>query len=196
MSGAMLRFATEGDLFEFLSKVNYDEGIEADFSGYDQRGCPVFVWLVEEGGDSVHARAASLDMDRPEAPALVEGDLDGLAYPVSLTDRADRPKPEMVGDGCECWVTPENTWLSAASLGYGSGYEPGSQVEYNPDCPQHGTGPTEDEVLDSIAACTNPVTRLPKWLQAPALGRDFRPIHAMVVEAIRERYHLVPKEES
>jgi len=44
---------------------------------------------------------------------------------------------EVWGDGCECWVTPERYWLSAASCGYGGGYEPGSQVEWNPDCPKH-----------------------------------------------------------
>lgn len=38
---------------------------------------------------------------------------------------------------CECFVTPEDQWLSAASCGYGSGYEPGSQLEWNPDCPIH-----------------------------------------------------------
>lgn len=40
-------------------------------------------------------------------------------------------------DGCECFWTPPETWLSAASCGYGSGYEPGSQMEWNPDCPAH-----------------------------------------------------------
>ena len=38
---------------------------------------------------------------------------------------------------CACFVTPESMWLSAASCGYGSGYEPGSQMEWNPDCPVH-----------------------------------------------------------
>jgi len=38
---------------------------------------------------------------------------------------------------CECYWTPPETWLSAASCGYGSGYEPGSQMEWNPDCPAH-----------------------------------------------------------
>ncbi len=40
-------------------------------------------------------------------------------------------------DMCECFWTPPETWLSAASCGYGSGYEPGSQMEWNPDCPAH-----------------------------------------------------------
>lgn len=38
---------------------------------------------------------------------------------------------------CICEMTPEHMWLSAASCGYGSGYEPGSQWEWNPDCPAH-----------------------------------------------------------
>lgn len=46
-------------------------------------------------------------------------------------------EPEIVGDGCECWVTPEHMWTT-----YGSAVEPGSQVEYNPRCPKHGEKPT------------------------------------------------------
>lgn len=38
---------------------------------------------------------------------------------------------------CICPYTPESTWLSAASCGYGSGYEPGSMQEWDPDCPMH-----------------------------------------------------------
>lgn len=38
---------------------------------------------------------------------------------------------------CECFWTPPEMWLSAASCGYGGGYEPGSQQEWNPDCPVH-----------------------------------------------------------
>lgn len=37
---------------------------------------------------------------------------------------------------CPC-RTPESTWLSAASCGYGSGYEPGSQFDWDPACPWH-----------------------------------------------------------
>lgn len=44
---------------------------------------------------------------------------------------------------CACPHTPDNTWLSAASCGYGSGYEPGSMQEFNPDCPVHGHAATE-----------------------------------------------------
>lgn len=51
-------------------------------------------------------------------------------------------EPEVWGDGCECWVTPEKYWVSAFSCGYGSGYEPGSQIEYNPECPKHGDSTT------------------------------------------------------
>jgi hypothetical protein len=42
---------------------------------------------------------------------------------------------------CLCFWTPEETWLSAASCGYGGGYEPGSQMEWNPDCPAHPPTP-------------------------------------------------------
>jgi len=39
---------------------------------------------------------------------------------------------------CSCPYTDSSTWLSAASCGYGSGYEPGSMQENDPDCPEHG----------------------------------------------------------
>ena len=35
--------------------------------------------------------------------------------------------------GCECGITPEHTWTT-----YGDSVEPGSQLEWNPDCPKHG----------------------------------------------------------
>ena len=44
-------------------------------------------------------------------------------------------QPETWGGGCECWVTPEKYWFR-----YGSAVEPGSQIEYNPECPMHGGG--------------------------------------------------------
>lgn len=50
-------------------------------------------------------------------------------------------EPEIVGDGCECWVTPEHMWTT-----YGSAIEPGSQVENNPRCPKHGEKPTSATV--------------------------------------------------
>lgn len=41
--------------------------------------------------------------------------------------------PNPVGEPvCICWVTPESTWTR-----YGSSVEPGSQLEPNPDCPEH-----------------------------------------------------------
>jgi hypothetical protein len=46
--------------------------------------------------------------------------------------------PEQWGDGCECWVTPESMWFH-----YGSAIEPGSQVEWNPECPKHPPRDTE-----------------------------------------------------
>jgi len=45
---------------------------------------------------------------------------------------------------CICPYTPPETWLSAASCGYGSGYEPGSMQEWNPDCPAHPPTPMCD----------------------------------------------------
>lgn len=33
---------------------------------------------------------------------------------------------------CTCWVTDESTWTR-----YGDAVEPGSQMEPNPDCPEH-----------------------------------------------------------
>ncbi len=56
---------------------------------------------------------------------------------------------------CTCWMTPPHMWLSAASCGYGSGYEPGSMWEWNPDCLAHP--PSEPQ------ATTTPV---------PAAARD------------------------
>jgi len=50
-------------------------------------------------------------------------------------------EPEIVGDGCECWVTPEHMWTTH----YGA-VEPGSQVEYNSRCPKHGEKPTSATV--------------------------------------------------
>jgi dCMP deaminase len=41
--------------------------------------------------------------------------------------------PEVWGNGCECWVTPEHLWTTH----YGA-VEPGSQLEFNPECPKHG----------------------------------------------------------
>ena len=49
-----------------------------------------------------------------------------------MADTAENDAPE-----CECPWTDPSTWLSAASCGYGGGYEPGSQREWNPDCPAH-----------------------------------------------------------
>lgn len=43
------------------------------------------------------------------------------------------PEPEVWGHGCECWVTPESMWTTH----YGA-VEPGSTIEYNPECPEHG----------------------------------------------------------
>lgn len=42
---------------------------------------------------------------------------------------------------CICFVTPERTWFR-----YGSAVEPGSQMEWNPECPVHP--PTNDPCQD------------------------------------------------
>lgn len=53
----------------------------------------------------------------------------------ALIEPSDR-EPEKVGDGCECWVAPERMWTTH----YGA-VEPGSQIEFNPECPKCGTAP-------------------------------------------------------
>lgn len=49
-----------------------------------------------------------------------------------------------VTPACTCPYTPPEMWLSAASCGYGSGYEPGSMQEWDPDCPVHPAGDVWD----------------------------------------------------
>jgi hypothetical protein len=53
-----------------------------------------------------------------------------------------------VAPDCTCPYTPSEMWLSAASCGYGSGYEPGSMQEWDPDCPAH----PRTEVWDACVA--------------------------------------------
>ena len=62
-------------------------------------------------------------------------------------------EPEIVGDGCECWVTPEHMWMTH----YGA-VEPGSQVENNPRCPKHGEKPTTATVTLYCPDCGEAVT--------------------------------------
>ena len=60
-------------------------------------------------------------------PEYSEGDL-RLIYRALVAQRAESTPPadeqEIVGDGCECWVTPEHMWTT-----YGSAVEPGSLPE-------------------------------------------------------------------
>ena len=79
------------------------------------------------------------------------GQGDPTAQRAESTPPAD--EPEIVGDGCECWVTPEHTWTT-----YGSAVEPGSQVEYNPRCPKHGEKPTSATVTLPCPDCGEAVT--------------------------------------
>ena len=62
-------------------------------------------------------------------------------------------EPEIVGDGCACWVTPEHTWTT-----YGSAVEPGSQSEYNPRCPKHGEKPTSATITLYCPDCGEAIT--------------------------------------
>ena len=55
-----------------------------------------------------------------------------------VTRPTDCHPETIVGGGCECWVTPESTWTTH----YGA-VEPASQVQWNPDCPQHCPEPPE-----------------------------------------------------
>ena len=57
----------------------------------------------------------------------------GKATLITQHEREQQPKAEVWGDGCECWVVPAHLWTTH----YGA-VEPGSMVEYNPECPEHG----------------------------------------------------------
>lgn len=46
--------------------------------------------------------------------------------------RARETLEKSVQSVCICWVTDESTWTR-----YGSAVEPGSQMEPNPECPEH-----------------------------------------------------------
>ena len=89
-------------------------------------------------------------------PEYSEGDL-RLIYRALVAQRAESTPPadeqEIVGDGCECWVTPEHMWTT-----YGSAVEPGSQVEPNPRCPKHGEKPTSATVTLPCPDCGEPIT--------------------------------------
>tara|TARA_Y100000593_G_scaffold22699_1_gene45201 strand:+ start:410 stop:625 length:216 start_codon:yes stop_codon:yes gene_type:complete len=47
--------------------------------------------------------------------------------------------------GCECFVRDPSTWFY-----YVSAVEPGSQLEWNPDCPVHGDTPIERETAHAL----------------------------------------------
>lgn len=48
------------------------------------------------------------------------------------TEGVEQGHRPVVGDGCQCFVTPESQWTTH----YGA-VEPGSQVEQNPQCREH-----------------------------------------------------------
>lgn len=88
---------------------------------------------------------------------------------------------------CECYWTPEDQWLSAASCGYGSGYEPGSQREWNPDCPAHPpTTPTGDGTLGTVdqPETTSTGTDRPRARRAYRKPYNLRLDTAVVAEAM------------
>ena len=70
---------------------------------------------------------------------------------------------------CECFWTDPSTWLSAASCGYGGGYEPGSQREWSPDCLAHPAdrGP----LYCAVVACGRP-QGTPHVADCPYFGQD------------------------
>ena len=80
------------------------------------------------------------------------GQGDPTAQRAESTPPAD--EPEIVGDGCECWVTPEHMWTTH----YGA-VEPGSQVEKNPRCPKHGDKPTSATVTLYCPDCGGEIAR-------------------------------------
>ena len=88
----------------------------------------------------VVVRAAKAQADQRAHRAAK--DLD--AQRAESTPPAD--EQEIVGDGCECWVTPEHMWTT-----YGSAVEPGSQVENNPRCPKHGEAHTDPANTATVA---------------------------------------------
>ena len=85
-------------------------------------------WLEESEGSCGFSRRVAIRAAKAIAAQRAES-----------TPPAD--EPETVGDGCECWVTPEHMWTTH----YGA-VEPGSQVQYNPRCPKHGEKPTSATV--------------------------------------------------
>lgn len=69
---------------------------------------------------------------------------DGVLSAILIVDRLIPGKDgEAMGDWCTCFVTPEHTWFY-----YGSAVEPGSQMEPNPECPEHFPL-TNKEVVES-----------------------------------------------
>lgn len=104
----------------------------------------------------------------PAETALLRVGCASIARQVGQGDQT-ADEQEIVGDGCECWVTPEHTWTTH----YGA-VEPGSQVEYNPRCPKHDEKPTSATVtlFCPVEGCGEPVE---VWVQLCALKniRDF-----------------------
>lgn len=89
-----------------------------------------FHQFVQDRADSL-AEAVGWVLDLVPHPIQAAMKAYDDAHEIEDEDR----KPEVWGGGCECWVTPEHLWTTH----YGA-VEPGSQLEFNPDCPKHGKG--------------------------------------------------------
>jgi len=100
-----------------------------------------YLTVTKDNGDE-HTHVAVMAVDdyadggvdvSPDAlPALVAALAAHLTVDARRALTRDLAAQDQYGDGCECWVTPESEWFH-----YGSAVEPGSQVEFNPDCPKH-----------------------------------------------------------
>ena len=80
----------------------------------------------------------------------------------------------MTAYGCTCPWTPEDTWLSGASRGHGGGYEPGSQQEFDPGCPEHGDSSTATVALCPECGVERPVVEMHYERSPGVRGNNFR----------------------
>lgn len=119
--------------------------------------------LGPDTGDSEEDFVAGWQRDFPECS---EDDMRLIHRAIAAKRAESAPpadEPEIVGDGCECWVTPEHMWTT-----YGSAAEPGSQVEKNPRCPKHGEKPTNATVTLPCPDCGEAITRTAQvWTGSP-----------------------------
>lgn len=125
--------------------------------------------LVDEAGRYARATVAPIfapvfdalypplthDYDEPVPSFCAKGE---CFYELDGADQlADTEAEEEVHEpACECFVTDEKSWFR-----YGSAVEPGSQMEWNPDCPAHpGTFGCATCGNDGCPDCTEDVYML------------------------------------